>query len=83
MRRRGQPEPEPEAVDRAHIRRLLDEAAAAHNRGESTHHHPSLEELSELCGPMYFYWLALFPSDYIITDAVLDVIEAAAVRGVP
>ena len=39
------------------------------------HHHPALEALGELCGPMGYYGLVVFPKDHRITAADLDKLE--------
>lgn len=76
MRRRERPQPEPEPLDHREVRRLLEETAGAHNRGESLQHHPALAALGELCGVVMSYSFAFFPRDYVVTGEDLDRIEA-------
>ena len=80
MRRKEQAAPAPEAPNPARIRSLLDDAAAAHNAGEVMHGHPALEALSDHCGALAYYALALYPRDYHITSDDLDKLEAGLVR---
>jgi hypothetical protein len=75
LRPHEHPVPEPEPVDRAKVRALLETAAADRNGGITMHQHPALIELGDLCGLMAYYAFAFLPDYRPLVKADLDELE--------
>ncbi len=84
MRRRPKPQEGPPpltAQDVYNVRRILEQANAARERGENMHHHPLLERLAEVTRkPLAYYVFAFCPDDRELSAAELAELAAGLCR---